>query len=182
MYPRTLGKFVDPRVVVTHFHLREGDVVADLGAGSGHYMKPLADAVGSSGIVYLCEIQKNLVDALGNAARDAHLTNVRPVWCDLEKMGGSTLADNLLDAVLISNTLFQAQDKKTLLAEAARITRKGGKLFIVDWTDSFGGLGPQPKDVVLESEARSLAEEAGFSAENTFPAGEHHYGIMCRKT
>jgi ubiquinone/menaquinone biosynthesis C-methylase UbiE len=181
MYPRTLGRFIDPQVVTSHFHLREGDVVADFGAGSGYYMRPLAHAVGRSGTVYLCEIQKNLVDALGNKARDERLANVRPLWCDLEKPKGTKLADGILDAGLVSNVLFQMPHKETALQEIARVIRKGGKLFLIDWTDSFGGLGPQPKDVLIESQARTLAEQAGFSIEGTFPAGDHHYGLMCRK-
>jgi len=166
---------------VSHFHLREGDVVADFGAGSGYYMKPLAHAIGRSGTLYLCDIQKNLVDALGIKAREERLGNVRPVWCDLEKQRGTKLADGILDAGLISNTLFQVQDKPAALLEILRVLRKGGKLFLIDWTDSFGGLGPLPKDVLIESQARTLLEHAGFSVEGTFPAGDHHYGLMCRK-
>jgi ubiquinone/menaquinone biosynthesis C-methylase UbiE len=173
--------FTNPDMVVSHFHLREGDVVADFGAGSGHYMKPLSRAVGTTGIVYLCEIQKNLVDALGIKAREERASNARPIWCDLEKRGGTKLTDNLLDAGLLSNTLFQIQNKDALLSEIARVMRKGGKLFVVDWTDSYGGLGPAPKDVVIEAAARTLVERAGFTVEGTFPAGEHHYGIMCRR-
>jgi ubiquinone/menaquinone biosynthesis C-methylase UbiE len=86
-----------------------------------------------------------------------------------------------LDAGLVSNVLFQMPNKETALQEIARVIRKGGKLFLIDWTDSFGGLGPQPKNVLIESQARILAEQAGFSIEGTFPAGDHHYGLMCRK-
>jgi arsenite methyltransferase len=176
------GKFIDPQVVCSHFHLREGDVVADFGAGSGHYMKPLSHAVGSSGKVYLCEIQKNLVESLGHKMHELHLRNVSPLWCDLEAPGGIKLKDASLDAGLISNTLFQFVHKEVALTEIARVLRKGAKLFIIDWTDSFGGLGPHPGHVVSMDEARRLAENAGFSFDREFPAGAHHYGFACRKT
>ncbi len=181
MYPKTFGKFIDPRVVVSHFHLREGDVVADFGAGSGHYMKPLAEAVGTQGKVYLCEIQKNLVETLGIQVHEARLRNVRTVWCDLEVPQGIKLNDGILDAGLLSNTLFQFADKRAGLTEIARTIRKGGKLFIIDWTDSFGGIGPRFDQVVREEDARKLIETAGFSVERTFSAGDHHYGLACRK-
>ena len=181
MYPATFGKFIDPRVVISHFHLREGEHIADFGAGSGHYMKPLADVVGQSGKVYLCEIQKNLVEALGIKIHEARLRNVHTLWCDLEAPNGIKLRDGLLDAGLVSNTLFQFQDKNAGLKEIGRTIRKGGKLFIIDWTDSFGGLGPAPSHVVREEDARTLVADAGFTVERTFPAGDHHYGIACRK-
>lgn len=177
-----LGKFADPIAIASHFHLREGDVVADFGAGSGHYMKPLSEAVGPSGKVYLCEIQKNLVDALGIHAREARLSNVHPIWCDFEAPGGTKMKDGTIDAGLLSNTLFQLSDKDASLKEVARVLRKGAKLFVIDWTDSFGGLGPQPEHVVAEREARVFMEKAGFTFDRSFPAGDHHYGIALRKT
>lgn len=181
MYSATIGKFVEPQVVVSHFHLRKGEHVADFGAGSGHYMKPLAEAVGENGKVYLCEIQKNLVETLGIRIHEARLRNVYTLWCDIEAPKGIKFHDGALDAGLLSNTLFQLSDKAAGLNEIGRTIRKGGKLFVIDWTDSFGGLGPRYDQVVREDEARALVEHAGFSVERTFPAGEHHYGIACRK-
>jgi ubiquinone/menaquinone biosynthesis C-methylase UbiE len=181
MYPKTFGRFVEPSAAVTHFHLKPGDSVADFGAGSGHYMKPLSDAVGTSGKVYLCEIQKNLVDALTVRAHELRLANIHPVWCDLEAENSMKLKDASLDAGLLSNTLFQLTDKPKALKEIARVIRKGGKLFVIDWTDSFGGLGPHPKDVIREADAAALLSAAGFTVERTFPAGDHHYGLACRR-
>ena len=67
------GQFIDPSTVVTHFHLREGDRVADFGAGSGSYLPALSRAVGATGRVYACEIQKVLVEKLGGLIREKHL-------------------------------------------------------------------------------------------------------------
>ena len=175
------GRFMEPQAVSSHFHLREGDVVADFGAGSGHYMKPLSEAVGKSGRVYLLEIQKGLVDTLGTRAHELKLTNVHPVWCDFEAEGGTKLGDGILDAGVLSNALFQLTNKDSALKEISRTMRKGAKLFIIDWTDSFGGLGPQQSHVVSEGDARSLAEKAGFSYDRSFPAGDHHYGLALRR-
>ncbi len=181
MYETNTGRFLDPSVVVSHFHLREGDVIAEFGAGSGHYMKPLSDAVGHEGLVYMCEIQKPLVEALGAKAQSLRLPNVRTVWGDVEVLEGTKLRPASLDAGLLSNTLFQITDKASLFKELARVIRKGGKLFIIDWTGSFAGMGPRPEEVVTEMEARTLAEREGFIYERFFPAGDHHYGIALRK-
>jgi ubiquinone/menaquinone biosynthesis C-methylase UbiE len=177
----TRGTFASPERISTHFHLHEGDVVADLGAGSGQYMKLLSDAVGKSGRVYLCEIQKQLVESLGQNSQNQRLSNVRTLWCDIEAPGGIKLNDGALDVALLSNILFQFEDKDAALTEISRVLRKGGRLFVIDWTDSFGGLGPHPNHVVTEASARTLFEGAGFSLDRDFPAGEHHYGLAFRK-
>jgi len=175
------GRFADPSAMVTHFHLREGDAVGDFGAGTGNFMKYLSTAVGGAGKVYAFEIQKGLVDKIGIRAREERLMNVQPMWCDLEAEGGTKLADGILNIGILTNTLFQLEQKETALKEIARVMRKGAKLFVTDWTDSFGGMGPKPQDVVRESDARMLVERAGFSFERTYPAGDHHYGLAFRK-
>ncbi len=175
------GRFVVPSIVATHFHLREGDSVADLGAGSGHFLEALSEVVGTSGRVYACEIQRELVEKLGEVAHSKGLSNIDPVWCDIEEPGGVKIADGTLDAVIIINTLFLVENKAATIAEASRILRPGGKLLVVDWTESFGGLGPQPAQVFSQPDAQALIESNYFVYERSFDTGDHHYGIAFKK-
>ena len=172
---------MNPSATVTHFHLREGDVVADFGAGSGAYLEPLSVAVGTSGSVYACEIQKTLVDKINTYIHDHRLVNVRPLWCDLEAPHGTKLGDSTLDVGVLVNTFFQIEAKEQALAEMARVIKKGGKLIVIDWTDSFGGLGPLPAHVVTADAMRTYAVNAGFEPLSDFPAGDHHYGVTFRR-
>lgn len=174
-------RFVSPDIVSTHFHIKPGDVVADFGAGSGYFVPALARATGGSGKVYACEIQKNLVETIGNVVRQQGLSNVDPLWCDLEEPQGIKIADAAVDVGVMVNTLFQVEDAKTAVSEIARTLRSGGNLFIIDWTESFAGLGPQPDDIVPETAARSVAEAAGFQFVRSFDAGDHHYGVALQK-
>lgn len=173
--------FVSPEIVSTHFHLRSGDKVADLGAGSGNFIPVLSRVVGGQGRVYACEIQKNLVEALSDRVRREHLSNVEVIWSDLEEVGGSKIEDSTLDAAIIVNTLFQADNRSAMVAEAARALRSGGKLFVIDWTESWGGLGPQPGHVLSEQDAKAIVETEGLTFERDFDAGSHHYGLAFRK-
>ena len=175
------GHFSDPRMVVPRLGLAEGMKVADFGAGSGHYSLEAAKAVGHTGLVYAVDIQQNLLARLKSHAAAARLRNVHPIWGDIEQVGGTRLRDGAADAVLLANVLFQVDHKGNLLSEAKRVLHPKGRLFVIDWTDSFGGLGPPPADVVTESEAREMLGQAGFSVEKNFPAGEHHFGLIARK-
>ncbi len=174
-------RFIIPEQAVTHFHLRDGDRVGDFGAGSGFFEKALSRAVGASGRVFAFEIQKPLVERIAEISRTEHLSNIEVMWCDLEVAGGCKIADGTLDAGVMANALFQIEDKATALAEVKRVLRSGGKLFVLDWSESFGGMGPTPDAVLSEQAARDLLEAAGFVFERTFPVGEHHYGIAVRK-
>ncbi len=174
-------QFVDPKIVTNQFYLRPGDVVADFGAGHGAFVEPLVQAVTTEGIVYALEIQKNLVAAVGELARQRNYANVRVLWVDLEEPQGTTLDSDMLDCAVMVNTLFQIEDSATALNEVLRTLRSGGKFFIIDWTESFNHLGPEPAAVITPADARAAAETAGFVFEREFPAGAHHYGLAFRK-
>ncbi|MEN9920698.1 MAG: hypothetical protein RL538_591 [Candidatus Parcubacteria bacterium] len=177
----TPSNFVVPEIVVSHFHLKIGDVVADFGAGSGYFLKALSTRVGPDGRVYACEIQKRLVEKVSEQARQLGLSNIYPLWCDLEESQGIKIKDGVVDVGLLINTLFQIQDKETAIAEMARTIRKGGRLVLIDWTDSASGLGPAAEHLVLPGEVSALCESNGFVLEQEFPAGGHHYGVAFRK-
>lgn len=175
------GRFVMPDVVATHFHLNAGDIVADFGAGSGFFLKALSTAVGETGRVFACEIQKQLVEKLGEQARLQGLSNIHPLWCDLEEENGIKIGTGELDAAILVNTLFIIEDKNTAIKEMARTVRQGGKFFVIDWTESFAGMGPQPGQVITADAATALMEENGFVLDTEFPTGDHHYGLAFRK-
>jgi len=175
-------RFVEPQVVASHFHIRPGEVVADYGAGTGYFIPTLARATGPSGRVYACEIQKNLVQSLGDLIRTQHLDQVQVLWGDLEVEGGTKIPQGAVEVGILVNTLFQLQDKESAVAEITRTLKPGARLYVIDWSESFGGLGPQPTDIVTQAAARALFETVGYTFERTFPAGEHHHGIMFRKS
>jgi len=175
------GRFVTPEVVTTHFHLREGDQVADFGAGSGYFIESLVAAVGPSGRVYACEIQKELVEKIGDLARTKGYAQVDPLWCDLEMAGGIKIQDEAVDTGILINTLFQLEDKVGAVAEMVRTLKPGAKFLVIDWTESFSGLGPQPGAVCDEATARAVCESVGLVFDRRFDAGDHHYGLAFRK-
>ncbi|MEK7178840.1 MAG: methyltransferase domain-containing protein [Patescibacteria group bacterium] len=173
--------FADPENNVEQLIVGEGRVVADMGAGSGAYTMALARAVGRGGRVYAVDVQKQLLDKIAGAAREARLSNVEVIWGDIERPEGTKLRRDSVDLALISNALFQVHDKGAAAREAFRIVVPGGRACIIDWTDSFGGLGPHPRDVIGEDDAREIFERAGFIYERSISAGAHHYGIILRK-
>lgn len=180
MNPEGESGFVTPEIVVSHFHIRDGDVVADFGAGSGYYIPELSRRVGN-GRVYACEIQKALVEKVGALARERGLTNVHPLWCDLEEPNGLRIQDSSVDVGILINTLFVVEDKNAAIKELSRTIRPGGRMIVIDWTDSFGGMGPAPEHVVTAAETTAMLESQHYVLEQEFPAGSHHYGLSFRK-
>lgn len=173
--------FSNPQKIIEEFGLSEGARVADLGSGSGFYALAAAKRVGERGRVFAVDAQKEMLQKLKNEARRLRLHNIETFWGDIEKLGGTRLADQAVDACLIANTLFFVEHKENFLAEVKRILKPGGQALLVDWKDSFGGMGPAPEHVIGAAEARTLFEKAGFSFERDVSAGAHHYGFIFRR-
>lgn len=177
-----LPAFTNPEENIKALGVYEGMIIADLGAGTGAYTLPLAEKVGETGRVYAIEVQKDFLTNIKSSAEARGLKNVELLWGDIERLGGTKIKDGACDAVVVSNVLFQAEDKPGLFREASRILKTGGKLLLIDWSDSFNNLGPAPKMVVTKDMARSLGEAGGFVLKNEIPAGEHHYGLIMLKS
>ncbi len=170
--------FTNPEQNINYLHLREGMQVADLGAGTGAYTIASAQRVDEFGKVYAVEVQKEFISKIKNMALQAGLENVEVIWGDIEELGGTKIADNMIDAVILSNVLFQVEDKDGLVAETKRILKSGGKVLVVDWQESFSGLGPQPENIVSKMEAKKIFGSAGLAFEKEFDAGDNHYGLI----
>jgi ubiquinone/menaquinone biosynthesis C-methylase UbiE len=170
--------FSNPRENVLQLGLKDGMRVGDLGAGSGHYTEAASAIVGPDGHVYAVDIQEDVLKRLRDHGRERGLRNVSTIWGNFEKLGGTTLKDHALDAVILSNTLFQLEHKEGAAAEIKRILKPGGRLLVVDWAGSYGGMGPGADEVVSERAAEELFIRSGFHKAKTLRAGPHHYSIL----
>lgn len=172
--------FSEPERILNQFSLGEDWSVADFGVGSGAYALAAARHT-HRGHIYAIDIQKNLLAKVKKEAESRGSQNVEVIWGDVEKPGGTHLKEGSMDAVIIANILFQIDNKRNVAHEAARILRKGGRALIVDWTGSFGGVGPHPESVFSKEKAQELFEAASFEYEQDIEAGEHHYGLIFKK-
>lgn len=173
--------FSDPENNIAQFALTPGMQVADFGSGSGFYTMAIAKAVMPGGKVFAVDIQKDLLEKLKNGARQNHLNNIDIIWGDLEHLGGTKLRENSLEAITICNLFFQIENKDGLCLEAKRVLRPNGRVLVVDWSDSFGGIGPQEKDIVSKIKMAAFFQDHGFVLDREISAGAHHYGLIFRK-
>jgi ubiquinone/menaquinone biosynthesis C-methylase UbiE len=174
--------FVDPTSVVKQLGIVPGMKIADLGAAVGQFTYPLAKALGNTGKVYAVEIQKDLLQNLATEARKQHLGNVTTIWGDIDNKYGTRISDGTLDMAVIANVLFQIENKEMTAKEVHRLLKPQGRVAIIDWSGSYGGMGPQSESVIREPDARALFEKEGFRFIRSLSTGAHHWGILLSKT
>lgn len=168
--------FSDPEKNLKVFGLKEDSIVADLGAGTGYYAVA-AGTLAPRGKVYAVELQKDYLDTIRHKVKDAGLANVEIIWGNVEKMGGTKIADSVADAVIVSNVFSQIEDKLTFLEETRRILKPKGRVLFSDWAPS----SILSTIAIPKEKAREMFERKGFAFDREMDTGDQHYGMIFLK-
>jgi ubiquinone/menaquinone biosynthesis C-methylase UbiE len=156
--------FTNPEQNILHLGLKEGMYVADFGSGSGFYSKAASKRIGITGKVYAIDVQKNLVKRLEDDIKKSGISNINCIWGNIEVKGGTKIADSSIDAVIISNVLFQTEDNIGIIDEARRILKKDGKVLLVEKGN--------------EEKIKVLFEKRGFRLVEKISTNTEYYGII----
>jgi len=188
-------EFLNPEKILDQLELKREMVAADFGSGSGGWALPLAKRL-EDGRVYAIDILKEPLSALESKAQLEKILNIETLKSDVET--GVKLPSQSCDLVLMTNLLFEVEDKRGVLEEGKRVLKPGGKILIVDW-EKDAPLGPKEGRISPE-EIKKLAEEIGLKLEKPstraelgagpvphrnevsgageFKAGVYHYGLI----
>lgn len=168
--------FLTPTQLVRDLYLKPGSKVCDIGCGTGAYTVALSREVGEIGQVYALDIHREALHTLASTLERQNIMNVDVIWADIEK---TTPIDKYsLDAVVMSNVLFQLEDIGAALQNVASLLKPEGQLLIVDWSSSHKGIGPHQDHVVTEAKAEELISKNGFRMLKRLHAGDYHYAFI----
>lgn len=110
-------------------HVKEGDVVLDLGSGAGFDAIIAAGKVGPSGTVIGVDMTDAMLDAARENARRAGLSNVEFRKGDIENL---PVDSDSVDHIISNCVISLAPDKEKVYREAHRVLKKGGDLVVSD--------------------------------------------------
>jgi len=148
--------------IVASLGLAPGEVVADVGAGTGLFLAPLAAAVGSTGQVVAVEISAPLVESMRKRAEAEGLAQVKVV---LGSERSTNLAAASIDLAFVCDTYHHFTDPASMLANLRAALRPGGRLVVVDFERVPGVSRPWVLDHVRTGKREVIAEieAAGFT-------------------
>ena len=173
---------LDVSLILTKLGLKQGQIVGDLGCGGGgHFVIASAKMVGASGTVFAVDVQKSVLQYIESRAKLENITTIRTVWANFEKYGSVKIPDGVCDIVILANVLFQNKDHATVLREAARLVKSGGRVAVIDWKGTAAPFGPPVELRVSEDMVRQYAEQAAVQFVDGFDAGQYHYVLVFKK-
>lgn len=119
--------------VVDALNLKPGQHICDLGSGSGLFTRPMAQAVGSQGVVYAVDVDPDLLKHVVKTAQEQKINNIKPV------LGGE--ADPKLpepvDLIAIIDTLHHIPNSSEYLKGLRRYLKPGGRIAIIDFSKTW---------------------------------------------
>ena len=119
-----------PDVVIDALKLRGGEVVADLGAGSGYFTFRLAPKVGRTGKVLAVDIQDEMLETLRQRAREMGVTNV-------EEVKGSEIDPHLparaVDLVLMVDVYHELAYPYEVMTRVGEALKPNGRVAFVEY-------------------------------------------------
>lgn len=168
--------FLNPIEIINKLKLRQNMVAADFGSGSGGWAIPLAKIL-VEGRVYAIDILEEPLSALRGKMKLEKVLNIDPLKADVER--GTTLLSESCHLVLMTNLLFECQDKKAVLEEGKRVLKKGGQILVIDWQRD----NPLTKEIEFCSieEIKKIAQELNLKIKDEFEAGTYHWGLILTK-
>jgi arsenite methyltransferase len=156
-----------PHEVITALRLKDGEVIADIGAGSGYFTFRLAHHVGDTGRVYAVDVNPEMVVHLNRRIRDLKLKNVVSL---LAAPDDRLLADVSVDRFFICDTWHHIENHDRYLALLKKMLKRGGQVVMVDFKKVETPAGP-PLEMRIDRDAlvKEMAKN-GFrvEAEHTF--------------
>lgn len=172
---------MDPQRIAGGFGLSEGMQVSDFGTGAGYFTIIVARLVGSTGVVNGIDIMESALASVRAKAEAAGLSNIRYIKANLEVSGGTGLADDSQDMVLLANTLFQSDKKLDIILEARRVLKPGRNAIMIDWHKGTGGFGPPDNLRTDPEEMKKIFTDQGFVFVGNIDAGVFHFGMSFKK-
>lgn len=119
-----------PEHVLDVLGVKEGDVVADVGCGSGYFTTRLAKRVGPKGRVLATDLQPQMLKMLKEKTDAQKIANVVPV---LSTESDAKLPRGELDLVLMVDVYHELPKPAETLAQVRAALKKTGRLALVEY-------------------------------------------------
>lgn len=148
-----------PSIAIRALELKRGQVVADIGAGSGYYTMRMADAVGPEGKVYATDIQTGMLDIVRRRVTAARLTNVETV---LSAPDDPKLPADSLDLAIMVDVYHELSAPQEFIRRLRPALKRTGRLVLLEFRKEDPRVPIRPEHKMSIAEVKAELEPEGF--------------------
>jgi SAM-dependent methyltransferase len=117
-------------LMIEALKFREGEVVADIGCGSGYVARKISKRVGDTGVIYGVDIQQEMLDVLMKRMAMFRIKNVKPV---LGEITDPKLPPDSCDTMILVDVYHEFDHPYEMVANMVRALKPGGRLVFVEF-------------------------------------------------
>ncbi len=156
-----------PHEVLTALAIEPGEVIADIGAGSGYFTFRLAHHVGDKGKVYAVDISPDMIRHLNRRIRELKAMNVTAILADADD---PLLADASIDRFFFSDSWHHIENQSKYLSLIKKMLKPGGEIIMIDFHKKELPVGPPMQMKIAREDLIRQMGSNGFrhTKEHTF--------------
>jgi ubiquinone/menaquinone biosynthesis C-methylase UbiE len=168
-----------PDLVMKALALKPGDLVADIGCGTGYFSWRMAKEVGPQGTVYGTEIQPEMLDLLATKMKERGVTNVVGVL-------GTTTDPKLpkpVDLVIMVDVYHEFDHPWEMMDAICRQLKPGGRVVLVEYRGEDPDVPIKPLHKMTEAQVKKeMAAQPLEHLETIRTLPRQHIIIVRKKT
>jgi ubiquinone/menaquinone biosynthesis C-methylase UbiE len=149
--------------------ISRGMTCVDLGCGAGTLTFPLLLAVGEKGKVYSVDSDEKMIEYIKSKNPPSNLI---PVISNADRTG---LEDRTADICFMVLLLHEVEEPDSVMAEALRLLKPGGKALVLEWREDLDIPHPPVNERINRKRIEQLFEQAGFSGFEYTDWSRSHY-------
>lgn len=156
-----------PQEVLDALKIGPGEVIADIGAGSGYFTFPLARRVGERGKVYAVDVSPDMILHLNRRIRDLRSTNVVSVLSDADD---PLLPSRSVDRFFFCDSWHHIENQPKYLSQIKKLLKPRGEIIMIDFQKKELPIGPPLKMKIAREDLIRQMNDNGFRLihEHTF--------------
>jgi ubiquinone/menaquinone biosynthesis C-methylase UbiE len=117
-------------LLIDALKLKPGDVVADIGAGTGYIAEKMARRILPGGFVYGVEIQQEMLDLMDRKMKLLRIENVKP---QLGTITDPKLPEGTIDLIIMVDVYHEFDHPYEMTESMAKALKKGGRLVFIEF-------------------------------------------------
>jgi len=168
-----------PEAVIKALDLREGQVVADIGAGSGYFTLRLAQAVGEKGRVFAVDVEEGMVEYLRERLTKEHIKNVTTMKVPPHD---PLLIDGSLDLAFVCDVYHHIEERDGYLRKLRKALKPDGRVVIVDFYQKETPIGPPMSMRLSEETVQKELQAAGLGVTEKLTFLPYQYILIAKPT
>jgi ubiquinone/menaquinone biosynthesis C-methylase UbiE len=116
--------------ILKELRISPGDLVADVGAGTGLFTRMFAKSVGETGWVFAIDISARFIEHINLQSSALDLDNITGVLCAEDSIN---LPPQSVDVVFVCDTYHHFEYPKSTLSSIHRALKPGGQFVVIDF-------------------------------------------------